>query len=246
MAEEATTPAGEAQAPQTEQTPTTNTNQPAEATQNEVVKTPNLHGFTEEQLADMAKFYAANGGYDKVKSRLSNPQQQTQEQKSAASSNGQDNNVLSNQQPAQPAPEKKMADGFISPEELMVKRYFDSLAESDKYKNIAKEIKNGNIWKEMEALGIQGVDANNNINVGRITQFLDLKSASVPTAPTPAEVTTTPTVDYIQIDGDIKDMNQALAVYQQSMDAQKKGQPVHPSFNQAKEFINKNWGGAKK
>lgn len=245
MAEEATTPAGEAQAPQTEQTPTTNTNQPAEATQNETAKAPNLHGFTEEQLADMAKFYAANGGYDKVKSKISNPSQ--------ASGPGNSANVAQPQgqtqtqpQATAPSPEKKMADGFISPEELMVKRYFDSLAESDKYKNISKEIKSGNIWKEMEALGIQGVDENHNINVGRITQFLDLKSASVPTAPTPAEVTTTPTVDYIQVDGDIKDMNQALAVYQQSMDAQKKGLPTHPSFQQAKEFINKNWGGAKK
>lgn len=243
MAEQATTPA--APAGETEASPTiTNTNQPTEQKSGqpaEAPKAPDLHGFTEEQLADMAKFYEANGGYEKVKSKISNPVQPAEPAKSSEKPQQQAQSPSEPQ--AQPSePEKKMEEGFVSPEELMVKKYFDGLAESDKYKNISKEIKNGSIWKEMEALGIQGVDANNNINVKRVTQFLDLKSASVPTSPTPAEVTNTPTVDYVTIDGDIKDMNQALTVMQQSMEAQRKGLAPHPSLSQAKEFLSKNWG----
>ena len=64
--------AGAAPAPQTEATPITNPTP-------ETVSAPaqpavDMHGFTSEQLADMRKFYDANGGYDKVKSRISNPE----------------------------------------------------------------------------------------------------------------------------------------------------------------------------
>ena len=48
--------AGAAPAPQTEATPTNSNPEPAQA--------PDMHGFTSEQLADMQKFFQANGGYD--------------------------------------------------------------------------------------------------------------------------------------------------------------------------------------
>ena len=54
-----------------EATPT-NTN-PEQAKEQEAPAAPDMHGFTSEQLADMQKFFQANGGYDKVKSRISNP-----------------------------------------------------------------------------------------------------------------------------------------------------------------------------
>ena len=57
--------AGAVPAPQTEATPTNSNPEPAQV--------PDMHGFTSEQLADMQKFFQANGGYDKVKSRISNP-----------------------------------------------------------------------------------------------------------------------------------------------------------------------------
>ena len=45
--------AGAVPAPQTEATPTNYNPEPAQA--------PDMHGFTSEQLADMQKFFQANG-----------------------------------------------------------------------------------------------------------------------------------------------------------------------------------------
>lgn len=221
-----------------EATPTT-TNQPTEQTQAqpaEAPKTPDLHGFTEEQLADMAKFYSANGGYEKVKSRLSNPLPKTEQPQ--ASADGQ--SIQSAQ--AEPPKNSQPPKGFASLNELSVERYFKDLAADPKYANISEQIANGEVLKEMSAMGMNPVDENYNINVNQLSQFLALKAASVPTKPTSSEPSNIPTVDYVQVGENITDMNQALAVYQQSMEAQSKGLPVHPSLAQAKEFLTKNWG----
>ena len=65
--------AGAAPAPQTEATPNTNPT-PAPAA-------PDMHGFTSEELADMRKFFDSQGGYTKVKSKISNPDKYVAEQK---------------------------------------------------------------------------------------------------------------------------------------------------------------------
>ena len=85
MADE--TPAAPAEAPQApESVADTSTNSnPAPA--------PDMHGFTSEDLAGMRTFIDNNGGWDKIKSRISNPTQttepaqpaQTQEQPQAQS-----------------------------------------------------------------------------------------------------------------------------------------------------------------
>ena len=59
-------PEAPAAAPAVESEATPNTN-PAPAA-------PDMHGFTSDQLAEMRKFYDANGGFDKIKSRISNPE----------------------------------------------------------------------------------------------------------------------------------------------------------------------------
>lgn len=231
--EENPTPAVEAQAPQTEATPTTNFNQPAETPQAsaEAPKTPDLHGFTEEQLADMAKFYAANGGYDKVKSRLSNPQPQRQEPQHQQS------------EPEQPIQQQasRPPKGFASLQELSIERYFKDLAADPKYENISDQIVNGDVLKEMASMGMQPIDSNYNINVDQVNRFLALKSASVPAKPTTVEPTTTPTVDYIQIEGDnITSMNQALDIARQSTMLRAQGLQPHPAEAKALEYMKKN------
>lgn len=231
---EGTTPAGEAQAPQTEQTPTTNTNETTAPAQ-ESLKTPDLHGFTEEQLADMAKFYAANGGYEKVKSRLSNP---TQPQESVKTESVPETPA----QPTQPAQPAQPPKGFASLNELSVERYFKDLSTDPKYANISEQIANGDVLKEMSAMGMNPIDENYNINVNQLNQFLALKAASVPTKPTSLEPTNIPTVDYIEVGENITDMNQALSVIQQSMDAKAKGAPAHPAEAKAREFLSSHWG----
>ena len=58
-------PAEAPKAPESEATPNTNQEQQA---------APDMHGFTSDQLAEMQKFFEANGGFDKIKSRISNPE----------------------------------------------------------------------------------------------------------------------------------------------------------------------------
>ena len=227
--EENPTPAA---APAETEAPSINTNQPVEQSQPvEAPKAPDLHGFTEEQLADMAKFYAANGGYDKVKSRLSNPQQVEQPQQQT-----QEQPVQQNvNRPEQPPK------GFASLQELSVERYFKDLASDPKYENISEQISSGEILKEMAAMGMQPIDSNYNINVGQVNQFLALKSAAVPTKPTSVEPTTTPTVDYVPMDGEeITSMNQAIDIARQSTQLRSQGLNPHPAEAKALEYMKKN------
>ena len=66
--------AGVAQAPQTEATPIINSTPAPAQIQTSAPVAPDMHGFTSDQLADMKKFFDSQGGYEKVKSRISNPQ----------------------------------------------------------------------------------------------------------------------------------------------------------------------------
>lgn len=232
------TPAVEAQASQTEATPTTNLNQSAEApvTQSpiEAPKAPDLHGFTEEQLADMAKFYASQGGYEKVKSRISNPQNYQQQQ--------------AQQQPQQQVIEQQQIEqrsvpprGYASLQELSIERYFKDLANDPKYENISDQISSGEVLKEMAKMGMSPIDQNYNINIDQLNQFLALKSASVPAKPTSVEPTTTPTVDYVPVEGDtITSVNQALDIVRQSTQLRAQGMQPHPAELKAKEYLTAN------
>ena len=231
MADE--TPAAPAEAPQAPESvadTSINTNtQPAPA--------PDMHGFTSEELAKMRTFFDNSGGFEAVKSKISNPQSSVEPQKPAEQPQAQPD--LRPQEPVKPA---TPPDGFASLQEITLQRYFEDLAARPEYANISKEIMNGDILKEMSSMGMTPIDDRYNVNIKQVNKFLALKSASVPTKPTSAEPNNTPTVDYVQVGENITDMNQALAVYQQSMEAQSKGLPAHPSLAQAKEFLTKNWG----
>lgn len=237
MAEEATTPAGEAQAPQTE-APSINTNQAAEAPAQpaETPKAPDLHGFTEEQLADMAKFYAANGGYEKVKSRLSNPEPKQPEAQTQPTQPTQGQNEQQVQQT-----QTKLRDGFASPKQLAMIQYFENLAARPEYENISEQIKNLDVVKEAEDMGMTLVDDDYNVNIKDLTKFLALKSASVPAKPTSVEPTNTPTVDYVPVEGDtITSINQALDIVRQSTALKAQGQQPHPAEAKALEYLKAN------
>lgn len=238
------TPAVEAQASQTEATPTTNFNQSAEApvTQApiEAPKAPDLHGFTEEQLADMAKFYASQGGYEKVKSRISNPQNYQQQQ--AQPQDAQTQQMSQAQDAQQPLQRSELPPrGYASLQELSVERYFKDLAADPKYENISDQISSGAVLEEMANLGMAPIDQNYNINIQQLRHFLDLKSASVPTKPTSVEPTTTPTVDYVPVEGDtITSVNQALDIVRQSTQLRAQGMQPHPAELKAKEYLTAN------
>ena len=214
--------AGAVPAPQTEATPTNSNPEPAQA--------PDMHGFTSEQLADMQKFFQANGGYDKVKSRISNPTPApVQEQK-----------PIEPAQPAAPAqPAYKAPAGSITPQEFLAQQYFGALSHEEKYAAIAKEVESGAVLRDMAAFNIHPMNEDGSINDAMVRRFLDMKAATV-AARQPAsmpEAGAAPTVDYVPVEGDIRDMQQAMAVLQQDSALRAAGMAGHPSADAAEKFM---------
>lgn len=221
------TAAGEAApAPQTEANPTPTTNpEPAPA------PAPNLHGFTEDQLAEMEKFYSANGGYqkvfDKVKSAISNPQPQPVE-KPVENPQSQQAGSAPFMQPQEPVYQPPK--GAVTIKEWNAKRYFKDMAEEPEFANISDGIKNGDFLKEMADFGIQVYNQDGTFNDGRIRQYLTLKSQTVPAKPTEAEpnASNAPTVSYTEVGDQITDINQAYKILME---------PGNPNMAKAEEFI---------
>ena len=214
--------AGAAPAPQTEATPTNSNPEPAQA--------PDMHGFTSEQLADMQRFFQANGGYDKVKSRISNPTPAPiQEQKPVEPA-----------QPAAPAqPAYRAPAGSITPQEFLAQQYFGALSHEEKYAAIAKEVESGAVLRDMAAFNIHPMNEDGSINDAMVRRFLDMKAATV-AARQPAsmpEAGAAPTVDYVPVEGDIRDMQQAMAVLQQDSALRAAGMAGHPSADAAEKFM---------
>lgn len=202
--------APESEAPQT-------TNEPAQA--------PDMHGFTSEQLAEMRKFYDANGGFEKVKSKISNPEkpvetpQPTSEQKEEPTSHTQ-----------QPTEAPKTPQGAITASEFLAEQYFKSLAGEEKYKTISDGIRNGDYLKEMAAFGIQALNQDGSINDQKVRMYLDLKAQTVPAKPTETEpnASNAPTVTYTEVGENITSIDQAYKVLME---------PGNPGMAKAEEFI---------
>ena len=223
--------AGAAPAPQTEATPTNSNPEPVQA--------PDMHGFTSEQLADMQKFFQANGGYDKVKSRISNPTPApVQEQKPVEPT-----------QPAAPAqPAYRAPAGSITPQEFLAQQYFGALSHEEKYAAIAKEVESGAVLRDMAAFNIHPMNEDGSINDAMVRRFLDMKAATV-AARQPAsmpEAGAAPTVDYVPVEGDIRDMQQAMAVLQQDSALRAAGMAGHPSADAAEKFMRETLNPGKK
>ena len=214
--------AGAAPAPQTEATPTNSNPEPAQA--------PDMHGFTSEQLADMQKFFQANGGYEKVKSRISNPTPApVQEQKP----------VEPTQPIEPPKPAYRAPAGSITPQEFLAQQYFGALSHEEKYAAIAKEVESGAVLRDMAAFNIHPMNEDGSINDVMVRRFLDMKAATV-AARQPAsmpEAGAAPTVDYVPVEGDIRDMQQAMAVLQQDSALRAAGMAGHPSADAAEKFM---------
>lgn len=209
-------------APETEAAPQNTNPEPAQA------PAPNLHGFTEEQLAEMEKFYSANGGYEKafgkVKSAISNPAKPAEPAAKPAE-------APAPQPQAQPeVPAYKAPEGSISPQEFLAHQYFKGLSQDPKYAGISEQIANGDILKEMAAFNIQALNQDGSLNDGMVRKFLDLKAQTVPAKPTAAEpdASAAPTVSYVNVGDKIENIDQAYQVIMQ---------PNHPKSKEAEEFI---------
>ena len=215
MADAPDAPAEAPKAPESEAPQTTN--EPAQA--------PDMHGFTSEQLAEMKKFYDANGGFEKVKSKISNPEkpvettQQTSEQKEEPTSHTQ-----------QPTEAPRTPQGAITASEFLAEQYFKSLAGEEKYKTISDGIRNGDYLKEMAAFGIQALNQDGSINDQKVRMYLDLKAQTVPAKPTETEpnASNAPTVSYTEVGENITSIDQAYKVLME---------PGNPGMAKAEEFI---------
>ena len=196
---------------------------------------PDMHGFTSEELAEMRKFYDNNGGFEKVKARISNPEPKTPEQPVQAQAQ-----APTQQQPVyQPQQPMRTPDGMLSRNDVLMKGYYERLAGEEEFKPIAKEIIGGDVLKEMEMLGINPTDSNGFIDDRKIRAFLSIKAKTVPAAQSNSmpEASPAPTVDYIQVGDTIENMAQARAVIMQDSQLRASGQAGHPSVAKAEEFL---------
>lgn len=196
---------------------------------------PDMHGFTSEELAEMRKFYDNNGGFEKVKARISNPEPKNQGQPVQA----QSQTTVQQQPVAQSQQPMRTPDGMLSRNDLLMKGYYEGLAGEEEYKPIAKEIINGDVLKEMEMLGINPTDSNGFIDDRKIRAFLSIKAKTVPASQSNStpEASPAPTVDYIQVGDTIENMAQARAVIMQDSQLRASGQAGHPSVAKAEEFL---------
>ena len=226
-------PAEAPKAPESEATPTNSNPEPAQA--------PDMHGFTSEQLADMQKFFQANGGYDKVKSRISNPTPAPAEEQKPV-------------EPAQPAQPVQTSAPYTPPAGAMTqgamatKLYFESLARQDKYKEIADDITNGNVIKEMDSLGIPYMNRDGSLNPDKLFGYLDMKAKTVPAKQTSSmpEASAAPTVDYIPVGETIESMDQAQRIIMQDTQLRRQGKAGHPSVKMAEDYMREVLSGKKK
>ena len=213
-------------------TPNTNPTQPQDA-QPQAPSQPDMHGFTSEQLADMKKFFDNNGGFDAIKSKISNPAPTpapVQEQKPVADP----------VYPVAPREQEYNAPaGAINQNEYFIKRYFMDLASEDQYASISKEISSGKVLTEMADLGIRYMLPNGAIDSDRVNKFLSMKAQTVPAKQSGAEpeASAAPTVDYVPVGENIKTADEARQVIMQDTQLRARGMAGHPAAQKAEEFL---------
>lgn len=185
-----------------------------------------------EQIEAFNKFVAGQGGFDnaftKWKQLVSTPQPAPQPAPQPVQPAPQPV-----QQPVQPQP---VPAGFITPEEYMAKEYFTSLSREEQYAPIADQIANGSVLKEMAEFGIRPMQ-NGMFNDGQIRKFLNLKAQTVPAKVPSTPLSSTPTVDYVNVGEKVTDIDSARQIIAQNQGLAGKGVAEHPLTQQAKEFI---------
>lgn len=194
--------------------------------------------FTNEQALEIKNFLDNHGGLEKVKKNLSMRQADMQVQAQVAQPSPL-NDSISQQppvmaQPQQPAPQP--IQGGMTQEEFAIQQYFTSLAGQDQYKNIADQMRSGEVLKEMAKFDIQPM-VNGVFNDQKVRNFLDLYSKSVPATEPTAPLTNTPTVEYVEVPETISTMDQAMQILKQDQELKAQGKAGHPRVKEANEFF---------
>lgn len=228
--------AGAAQAPQTEAKPITNSAPAPAQVQTSAPATPDMHGFTSDQLADMKKFFEANGGFDKIKAKISNPTPvQSQPNLDATYAMKKEEDML--KAPTQPSYQAPV--GSITREEFLAQEYAQTLARDPAFAPISEEISSGAFLKDMAKLNIRLVNQDGSLNDGQVREYLKLKAATVPAKQTNVtpEASAAPTVDYLQYDEKNMTMEQAVKILQQDTALRGQGRGGNPDAQKAEEFM---------
>lgn len=184
-----------------------------------------------DKIEAFNKFIDANGGYDKAFAKL----------KSDVSSPAQPH-----AQPQQPQPVPQhdvemgngpfnVPKGFVTPQEVAAEQYFMGLANKEEYAPIADEIRSGEVLKEMSKFGIRPVE-NGMFNDAKIRNFLSLYAKTKPAVPTTETITTTPTVDYVNVGEQVTSRDDAMKILAQNHSLAR-GVAPHPQTEAAKAFL---------
>lgn len=215
----------------------TNTNQETQAPA--ASAQPDMHGFTSDQLADMKKFFEANGGFDKIKAKISNPTPAPApavEQKPAEPVQQQ-----VPQMPQRPQQQQQI-DGSIGMNEWIAKQYFEGFASDPKYKQVFAEKSTNDLAKEMAGFNVFLTNMDGSINDKGVRAYLDMKAETIAahqTAVTPVESSSAPTIDYVPVGDSINNITEARAVLMQDSQLKRSGQAGHPKAQLAEEFLKK-------
>lgn len=226
-------------APQGEAAPLTINPDPAAASTPETAAPAPEPVFTNEQALEIKAFLDNHGGLEKVKKNLSmrqaDMQPQPQLQPLANSPmQGMENPTMAPLPQQKPAPQP--IQGGITQEEFAIQQYFTSLAGQEQYKNIADQMRSGEVLKEMAKFDIQPM-VNGIFNDQKVRDFLDLYSKSVPAVEPAAPLTNTPTVDYVEIPETITTMEEAMKVLKQDQQLRAQGKAGHPRAAEANQFF---------
>lgn len=223
-----------AAAPAAESVATPNTNENT----SQAPAMPDMHGFTSEQLADMKKFFDNNGGFDKIKARISNPEPKPVEQPAQPAQQQAPVQPQQTQHPQQ-FQQPKPAEGSMSVNEYIAKQYFEGFSKDPKYKQVFDGKKSAELIKEMAGFNVYLTNLDGTINDDGVRKYLDMKAetiASHQTQITP-EASAAPTVDYVQVGETINNIAEARAVLRQDAQLRASGQAGHPSIEKAREFL---------
>lgn len=231
MADAPNEAAAPAPAGETVATPTNTNTEPVKAPE---VNSVDLHGFTQEDLAGMRTFIDNNGGWDRIKSRISNPEKSIDRAAENTQPEPQEKEEPTSHTQAQPVEQQTqqpLPKGARTNEDLMAEYYFRTLSEKPEYSAISEDIRRGNVLKEMDNLGINYKYPNGAWNDDRINDYLKLKAQTVPAKPTESgpNASAAPTVSYTEVgENGFTDINQAYKVLMES---------GNPNMAKAEEFI---------
>ena len=212
----------------------------APATPTTPAQAPLQAAIPADRIEAFNRFVENNGGFEKAfetfKSGVSRPQNAMQPNQPHANQQPQavpQRDVEANG--GQPVNPYAVPRGFVTPQEVAAEQYFMGLANREEYAPIANEIRSGEIFQEMSKLGIRPVE-NGMFNDGRIRSFLNMYAKTKPAVPTTETITTTPTVDYVNVGEQVSSRDDALKILAQNRSL-RGGMAPHPQTEAAKAFL---------